>query len=203
MMIFGCKIITWTFDLYSGGGKKIIMKCQNCGADGSGRFCEYCGTELPYRGPEVINNDNSNTVINNYYINSVETYGAPVQQTMISHKTKTAALLWCIFLGYFGAHYFYVGKIGKGILYIFTVGLFGIGWIIDIFRIASNDFTDANGNKLARGTTSKTKVWLILMIIGIIGMLACASSGISGGTFFYVIWAGVSGGMYYRSKTKK
>lgn len=62
------------------------------------------------------------------------------------HKSKTAALLWCIFLGYFGGHYFYVGRIGKGLLYFFTVGLFGIGWLVDIFVILSGSFRDAAGN---------------------------------------------------------
>lgn len=51
-------------------------------------------------------------------------------------KNKWVALLLCIFLGYFGAHKFYEGKAGMGILYLLTLGLFGIGWIIDIFVIA-------------------------------------------------------------------
>ncbi|HPS41044.1 MAG TPA: DUF4236 domain-containing protein [Anaerolineaceae bacterium] len=63
-------------------------------------------------------------------------------------KSKTAALLWCIFLGYFGGHYFYVDRIGKGLLYFFTVGLFGIGWLVDIFVILSGSFRDAAGNQL-------------------------------------------------------
>lgn len=49
---------------------------------------------------------------------------------------KLVALLLCIFLGYFGIHKFYEGKVGMGILYLFTGGLFGIGWIVDIVLIA-------------------------------------------------------------------
>lgn len=51
------------------------------------------------------------------------------------HEKKTAGieLLLCVLLGYFGVHKFYRGKIGMGILYLFTAGLFGIGWFIDIF----------------------------------------------------------------------
>lgn len=50
-------------------------------------------------------------------------------------KNKWVAFLLCFFLGYLGAHKFYEGKIGMGILYLFTAGLFGIGWIVDIIRI--------------------------------------------------------------------
>ena len=62
-----------------------------------------------------------------------------------SMKSKSTALLLCIFLGFFGAHQFYVGKTLKGLWYFFTAGLFGIGWIIDIFAIAAGNFKDADG----------------------------------------------------------
>lgn len=62
--------------------------------------------------------------------------------TTTSDKKRTTALLLCIFLGFLGAHQFYVGKIGKGILYIFTCGLFCIGWIVDIIKIALGTFRD-------------------------------------------------------------
>lgn len=38
------------------------------------------------------------------------------------------------FLGVFGVHKFMDGSIGMGILYFFTVGLFGIGWLIDLIK---------------------------------------------------------------------
>ncbi len=50
-------------------------------------------------------------------------------------STLTAYLLW-FFLGFLGIHKFYVGKTGMGILYLFTGGLFGIGWFIDLFTLA-------------------------------------------------------------------
>lgn len=51
-------------------------------------------------------------------------------------KNKTTALLLCIFLGTLGVHRFYEGKIGTGVLYLLTGGLFLVGWIYDIIRIA-------------------------------------------------------------------
>ncbi len=68
--------------------------------------------------------------------------------TLTSDKNKKTALVLCLFFGMFGAHQFYVGKIGKGILYFFTAGLFCIGWFIDIFRIALGSFKDNTGAPL-------------------------------------------------------
>lgn len=48
---------------------------------------------------------------------------------------KWVAFCLCLFFGVLGAHKFYEGKIGMGVLYIFTGGLLGIGWLIDIFAI--------------------------------------------------------------------
>ena len=48
-------------------------------------------------------------------------------------KSKWAAVVLCFFLGVFGAHKFYEGKVGMGILYLLTAGLFGIGAIVDFF----------------------------------------------------------------------
>jgi len=50
-------------------------------------------------------------------------------------KSKGVAYLLWFFLGFFSAHRFYLGKIGSGLLYFFTLQLFGIGWVIDLFRL--------------------------------------------------------------------
>ena len=42
-------------------------------------------------------------------------------------------------------HYFYVRRPGMGILYLFTMGLFGIGWLIDLIRILTGSFRDCDG----------------------------------------------------------
>ena len=63
-------------------------------------------------------------------------------------KSKMATLILCIFLGYFGVHRFYTGKIGTGIIYLFTAGIFGIGWIVDIITIAVGSYRDGNNRPL-------------------------------------------------------
>ena len=67
-----------------------------------------------------------------------------------SDKSKTIALILCIFLSYLGAHYFYVGRIGRGLVALFTLDFFFIGWIIDIIKIATGGFRDNVGAPLRR-----------------------------------------------------
>lgn len=73
------------------------------------------------------------------------TQTAPAAMPVRSEKSKAVALLLCVFLGFFGAHRFYVGKVGTGILWIFTVGGMGFGWIVDLVLICCNKFTDKSG----------------------------------------------------------
>ncbi len=48
---------------------------------------------------------------------------------------RSTALLLCLFLGRFGCHKFYEGNTRMGVLYLLTGGLFGIGCIVDFFRL--------------------------------------------------------------------
>ncbi len=112
--------------------------------EGKTKFCKHCGAKIPeaavictacgcqveemknHEQPSiVINNANANTNVNN---NQNGMYpGRP--------RNKWVAFLLCFFLGYLGAHKFYEGKAGTGILYLFTAGLFGIGWFVDCINL--------------------------------------------------------------------
>lgn len=63
----------------------------------------------------------------------------------ISLKSYAATLLLGLLLGVLGAHRFYVGKTGTGIIYLFSAGLLGIGWVIDVLVIVFGNFTDKSG----------------------------------------------------------
>ena len=62
-----------------------------------------------------------------------------------SPKNVYVALFLCLFLGMYGVHRYYVGKIGTGLLWTFTGGVFLIGWISDVISIFSEKFTDRDG----------------------------------------------------------
>lgn len=108
--------------------------CRECGAKIAKKavVCPKCGcstedrtaTPPPQAQPQiVIQNSNQNQNVHAPAMG----YGKP--------KNKWVALLLCIFFGLIGAHKFYEGKIGMGILYIFTGGIFGIGLIVDFFKL--------------------------------------------------------------------
>ena len=104
--------------------------CKHCGKqiNAAAVLCPHCGCQVEElkhaEQPNiVINNSNTNT-------NTNTNTNAPVVVGLRS-RNKWVAFFLCLFLGYFGAHKFYEGKIGMGILYLFTGGLFGFGWLID------------------------------------------------------------------------
>jgi TM2 domain-containing membrane protein YozV len=63
-------------------------------------------------------------------------------------KSKFAALLLCLFGGYLGLHRFYVGKVGTGLIWFFTMGFFTLGWFVDLLLIILGWFRDKHGRLL-------------------------------------------------------
>ncbi len=62
-----------------------------------------------------------------------------------SPKNRLVALLLCLFLGWAGAHRFYVNKVGTGLAMLFTMGGFGIWYFLDIILISLGTFKDKDG----------------------------------------------------------
>ncbi len=107
--------------------------CKHCGAKipNDAVICTTCGRQVEElhsnsAQPNIVINNSNNNVNTNNNVNS-GFYGNP--------KNKWVALALCLFLGFCGAHKFYEGKIGMGILYIFTGGLFFFGIIVDIISL--------------------------------------------------------------------
>ena len=72
--------------------------------------------------------------------------------TEFSPRVRLVALLFCVLLGVFGVHRFYVGKIGTGILMLVTLGGLGIWTMIDLILIAVGSFRDKEGRRVFRWT---------------------------------------------------
>ncbi len=70
----------------------------------------------------------------------------------MTDKKILPAFLLCFFLRMFGAHRFYVGKIGTGIAQILTLGGLGFWALYDFIMIIIGKFTDAEGNVLTEWT---------------------------------------------------
>ncbi len=65
-----------------------------------------------------------------------------------SNKSRLTALLLCVFAGFVGVHRFYAGRIGSGILWLLSFGVFGVGWIYDLVMIATGEFVDDEGKRI-------------------------------------------------------
>lgn len=109
------------------------MYCSKCGnqIDDEAVVCPSCGVATENFNKKSTNQEQPQIIINNTNtntnVNKNGVYGKP--------KNKWVAFLLCLFLGYFGAHKFYEGKILLGIVYIFTFGIFGIGIIVDLISL--------------------------------------------------------------------
>lgn len=67
-----------------------------------------------------------------------------------SDKSRGIATALAALLGPFGAHRFYVGKTGTGVLMAATIGGAGLWWLYDLIVVAAGDFRDAEGRRVSR-----------------------------------------------------
>ena len=68
--------------------------------------------------------------------------------THTSDKSKWTAFWLCLFLGFFGAHYFYVGRFGRGAVCMITFNFIMFGWVHDLELILKGKFQDNVGEYL-------------------------------------------------------
>jgi TM2 domain-containing membrane protein YozV len=83
-----------------------------------------------------------------------------------SHSLLIGYLLWIF--GFMGAHRFYYGRPVSGTIWFFTLGLFFVGWIIDLFLIPSLD--RAADQDFPEGAKSYNVTWVLLTFLGVLGI---------------------------------
>ena len=83
-----------------------------------------------------------------------------------THSLLVGYLLWIF--GFLGAHRFYFGRPISGTVYLFTFGLLGIGWIVDLFLMPK---LEAEADRsFASGPINYTAAWVLLVFVGPLGV---------------------------------
>lgn len=101
-------------------------------------------------------------------------YGAPAAVT--SDKSFTATWLLSLFLGILAVDRFYLGKIGTGLLKLFTIGGLGIWYLVDVIMIVAGATKDRFGRELANRPANMTWVWVITVIVLLLGFASSSNS---------------------------
>ena len=87
-------------------------------------------------------------------------------QASDTHSKTVGYVLWLF--GFTGAHRFYYGKPVTGTLWFFTLGLLGIGWVIDLFLIPSMD--RQADLRFRSGKVDYSIAWILLTFLGVFGV---------------------------------
>lgn len=113
-----------------------------------------------------------------------------------THSVAFGYILWIF--GFTGAHRFYYGRQITGTIWFFTLGLLGVGWLIDLFLIPGMDA--AADRKYTSGKYEYTLAWVFLTFLGIFGihrfylnrvltgLLWLLTGGLFGLGYLYDLW---------------
>jgi TM2 domain-containing membrane protein YozV len=89
-----------------------------------------------------------------------------MQREQETHSVLIGYLLWIF--GFMGAHRFYYGKQITGVLWFFTLGLFFIGWIIDLVLIPA--MAREADSRFDAGEIDYDLAWILLTFLGWLGI---------------------------------
>jgi TM2 domain-containing membrane protein YozV len=83
-----------------------------------------------------------------------------------THSKTIGYLLWIF--GFTGSHRFYYGKPITGTIWFFTLGLLGVGWLIDLFLIPGMD--RQADFRFQSGRINYSVAWALLTFLGLFGV---------------------------------
>ena len=113
-----------------------------------------------------------------------------------THSKVIGYALWVF--GFTGSHRFYYGRPITGTIWFFTLGLLGIGWLIDLFLIPSMD--RQCDFRFRAGGVNYSVAWVLLTFLGLFGvhrfylgkwltgLLYLLSAGLFGLGYLYDYW---------------
>ena len=127
-------------------GREVEMFCRNCGKEliGTPEICIGCGAK-PLAGNSFCQACGAETNSLAEICIKCGARLAKAEAVDISPKSRLAVTLLAWFLGEFGAHRFYLGKIGTAIAMFFTLGGLGIWALIDFIYAVSGNMRDKEG----------------------------------------------------------
>lgn len=117
-------------------------------------------------------------------------------QASDTHSKTVGYILWLF--GFTGAHRFYYGKPVTGTIWFFTLGLLGIGWLIDLFLIPAMD--RQADLRFRSGRVNYSVAWILLTFLGffgvhrmymgkwVTGILYLCTFGLAGIGYLYDYW---------------
>lgn len=83
-----------------------------------------------------------------------------------THSKLIGYILWIF--GFMGAHRFYYGKPISGTIWFFTLGLLGVGWLVDLFLIPSMERSAER--RYRSGALNYDVAWILLTFLGYFGV---------------------------------
>lgn len=111
----------------------VVTKCRACGNQilAAAEICPTCGVRQHGMAPA---------------------FDPALPTTLPSERRIVPAALLCFFLGIFGAHRFYVGRVGSAIVQLLTCGGLGLWMLADLIMILTSSFRDDEGRRLTLWT---------------------------------------------------
>lgn len=99
---------------------------------------------------------------------SLNPMGIDLTGSAPEHNTHSKLMGYALWLfGFLGSHRFYYGRRWTGLLWMLTLGLFGVGWLIDLFLIPSMDASA--DRRYPPGPLSYDLAWILLTFLGVFG----------------------------------
>lgn len=116
------------------------------------------------------------------------THSDYAETNLYGEETHNLVIGYCLWIfGFFGAHRFYYGKPITGTIWFLTLGLVGVGWLIDLFLIPSMD--RAAGRRYVAGPFDYNLAWLLLTFLGAFGAHRFYLGKWAGGLVYLACWA--------------
>lgn len=113
----------------------------------------------------------------------VPAYAAPpTQPAPPASDGKSFLVTWLLALlvGVFGVDRFYLGKIGTGLLKLFSLGGLGVWWLVDLIIVLSGAARDKTGRPLDGYDQTKLIAWIVTAALVLVGGVSGAVNGASG-----------------------